>query len=106
MRVGLLEDPLRYLPRTPIQEIRKRQVIYDPEHPSNRLYMVVSGRVKIVNTAEDASQIVTQFVSAEGLFGESMLIHARAQNQTATALEKTALMGWTAADVEQKIERE
>src|SRR5205814_2001027 len=105
-RCSVLEDPLEYLPRAPIQGIQKGHAIYDPQHPSNKLYMVVLGRLKIVNTAYDGSHIVAQIVSAEALFGASALIPNSPQNQTATALENSTVMSWTAEDIEEKIESE
>ncbi len=67
------EDPLTYLPRRPVQEFAKRRVIYDPQQPSDRLYVVILGRVKITNTLEDGGQMVARIVSADGLFGEDRI---------------------------------
>ena len=65
----LYEDPLTYLPRKPVQEFAKRRVIYDSQQPSDHLYVVILGRVKIANISEEGQQMVARIVSAEGLFG-------------------------------------
>jgi len=106
MGKAVLEDALEYLPRGTLQRILKKQSIYDSQCPSDRLYLVAAGRVKIAHTLEDGARIVARFVSAEGLFNESVLVPDRPQNQTAIALENTTVMSWTAAEVEQRIESE
>ncbi len=100
------EDPLTYLPRKPVQEYAKGRVIYDAQHPPGDLYVVILGRVKISNTAEDGCQTVGRIVRAEGLFGESCLVGPTTRSETACALDNVTLMAWTRAEIEQQIERE
>ena len=100
------EDPLTYLPRKPVQEYAKGRIIYDAEHPPNELYVVILGRVKISNTAEDGCQMVGRIARAEDLFGESCLVAPTHCTETATALDNVILMSWSRADIEAQIERE
>jgi len=100
------EDPLTYLPRKPVQEFAKRRVIYDPQQPSDHLYVVILGRVKIANTSDDGAQMVARIVSAEGIFGECSLVGGGRRSECATALDNVTVMSWTAAEIEQQIERE
>src|SRR5438270_3004626 len=100
------EDPLTYLPRKPIQEFAKRRVIYDPQQPSDHLYVVILGRVKISNLGDDGSQMVARIVAAEGLFGESALIGGQHRTEAAVALDNVSLMSWTVGEIEAQIERE
>jgi CRP/FNR family transcriptional regulator len=81
-------------------------VIYDAENPSVDLYVVILGRVKISNTADDGCQTVGRIVRAEGLFGESCLIGPLDRNESATALDNVTLMSWSRADIELQVERE
>jgi CRP/FNR family transcriptional regulator, cyclic AMP receptor protein len=107
INVGLTyEDPLTYLPRKPVQEFAKGRVIFDAQHPTNDLYVVILGRVKTSNTAEDGCQTVGRIVRAEGLFGESSLIGPVNRNESATALDNVTLMSWSRAEIEQQVERE
>ena len=99
------EDPLTYLPRRPIQEFGKGRVIYSPEHPSDRLYLVVLGRVKVTTTAEDGCETIGRIVCPEGLFGEAALVGGR-PSEAAVALDSATVMSWTRSDIEQQIERE
>ncbi len=100
------EDALTYLPRKPVQEFAKERMIYSPERPSEHLYVVILGRVKISSTAEDGCQTIARIVRAEGMFGESSLIGSAGRSETATALDTVSLMAWTRAEIEQYIERE
>src|SRR5438045_3953409 len=95
-----LEDPLTYLPLKPVQEFAKRRVIYDPQQPSAHLYAVILGRVKITNIGDDGSQIVARIVSAEGLFGESVLIGGQCRSEAALALDNVTVMSWTSDEIE------
>src|ERR1051325_4052030 len=101
-----IEDPLTYLPRKPVQEFSKRRVIYDPQQPSDHLYVVILGRVKITNVGDDGSQLVARIVSAEGLFGESALIGGQRRTEAAVALDNVTVMSWTSNEIELQIERE
>jgi CRP/FNR family transcriptional regulator len=100
------EDPLTYLPRKQVQEFAKNRVIYSPAQPSDHLYVVILGRVKLASAAEDGCQTIARIVRTEGLFGESSLIAPRASTETATALDAVSLMSWSRNEIEQHIERD
>jgi CRP/FNR family transcriptional regulator len=102
----LYDDPLTYLPRKPVQEFAKRRVIYDSQQPSDHLYVVILGRVKIANISDEGQQMVARIVSAEGLFGEASLIGTPRRSEAAVALDNVTVMSWSAAEIEQQIERE
>lgn len=102
------EDPLTYLPRKPVQEYAKGRVIYSLEQPSDKLYLVVLGRVKVSTKSEDGIETVSRIVSPEGLFGEAVLVGGRRQGapETAIAMDAATLMWWTRMEIEDQIERE
>jgi CRP-like cAMP-binding protein len=100
-----VEDPLTYLPRKPVQQFSKRQVIYDSQRPTDSLYLVILGRVKVTLNSEGEFQTIARIVGAEGLFGESALI-GMARPESAIALDDVNLMAWPRAEVETQIERE
>jgi CRP/FNR family transcriptional regulator len=100
------EDPLTYLPRKPVQEFAKERTIYGPQQPTESLYVVILGRVKITNTADDGCQTISRIVRTEGLFGESCLVGAKSRSEAATALDTVSVMAWTRNEIEQHIERE
>jgi CRP-like cAMP-binding protein len=100
------EDALTYLPRRPVVEFAKGRVIYGGHQPCQSLYVVILGRVKVTNTGDDGCQIVSRIVCAEGLFGEPALIGASARSESAVALDTVSVMCWSAAEIEQQIDRE
>jgi CRP/FNR family transcriptional regulator, cyclic AMP receptor protein len=99
------EDPLTYLPRKQVQEYAKRRVIYDHHQPSDCLYVVILGRVKITTTADEGFETIGRIVAAEGLFGESALVGSSNRTESAVALDNVTLMAWTRAEIEQQIDR-
>jgi CRP-like cAMP-binding protein len=100
------EDPLTYLPRKPVQEFAKRRVIYDAQQPSDHLYVVILGRVKITNVGDDGSRMVARIICSEGLFGEGCLVGANRKSESAVALDNVTLMSWSTNEIENHIERE
>ena len=99
-----MTDPLMYLPRKPIKEIEKGRVIYSPENSSDRLYLIVRGRVTVTTTAE-GYETISRILCTEDLFGEAVLVGGHAA-ETAAVLDIAMLMSWTRDEIEAQIERE
>jgi CRP/FNR family transcriptional regulator, cyclic AMP receptor protein len=99
------EDPLTYLPRKSVQEFAKGRVIYSPQQPTEKLHLVVLGRVKVSSKAEDGNEIISRIICPEGLFGESVLVGGR-ESESAVALDGATLISWTREEIEQQVERE
>jgi CRP/FNR family transcriptional regulator len=100
------EDPLIYLTRKALKTFAKGQPIYDLQHPSGHLYVVILGRVKITHTADDGCQTITDILAVDKLFGESCLIGERLPAEAAVPLTEVSLMAWTREEIEQRIESE
>lgn len=100
------EDPLTYLPRKPLQEFAKSQMVYGPDKPADRLYLVILGRVKISATSDDGGQTIARIVCPEGLFGEACMIGGASGAETVVAIDNVTVMSWTRSEIEQQIERE
>ncbi len=101
-----VEDPLTYLPRKPVQEFTRRQVIYDAQQPAGCLYLVILGRVTVRLNSEDGYQTITRIVCSEGIFGESALIGPSGRDESAVALDDVTLMSWTRDEIEMHVDRE
>jgi len=101
-----VEDPLTYLPRKPVQEFSRRQVIYDAQQPAGSLYLVILGRVTVRLNSEDGYQTITRIVCSEGIFGESALIGPSGRDESAVALDDVTLMAWTRDEIETQVDRE
>jgi CRP-like cAMP-binding protein len=105
VRAGVhLTDPLMYLPRKPIREIGKGRVIYRPENPTDCLYLVVRGRVKVTTTAE-GYETIARILYTKDLFGEAVLVGGH-PSETAVVVDTAMLMSWTRDEIEAQIGRE
>jgi CRP/FNR family transcriptional regulator, cyclic AMP receptor protein len=102
----VLEDPFGYLPRKGLIEYRRNQIIFDQDQPSDGLFRIVHGRVKVCTAEDDGSSTVIDIYTANEFFGESGLLGLLTRGRTAITLESSALMSWTTAEVEQEIERQ
>ncbi len=101
-----LEDALFYLPRKSVVEYRRGQLIYDEEHPSLGLSLIVQGRVKVAITMDDGSQTVTGIYCSDEFFGEGSLLGTPRRQEYARALDTTTIMTWSADEIEDQIQRQ
>ena len=99
------EDPLTYLSRKPTQDFAKGRIIYGPEHPADRLFLLVRGRVKVNTTRDDGYETIGRLISPEGLFGEAVLVGGR-PTESAVTLEPATVMSWSRDEIEHQTERE
>ncbi len=100
-----LEDPLAHLPCSSILEYRKGQIIYNQDQPSNSLYLVIDGKVKVCRMAEDGRQVVVDIYQTDEFFGESAFLNSAAREEQALALENTKAMTWSTAEIEDLVVR-
>ena len=96
-------DALNYLPRRPLTEYSKGQVIYAGR--CDCLYLVAAGRVKISSTAADGCEAIIKIVPPEGLFGEACMVNQEVRER-AVALDRVQIMAWRREEIEQQIEKE
>ena len=74
-----------------INHYKKKQVIYSEGNHPNRLYYVLSGKVKAYKTNEDGKDLVTDLFSAGDFVGHIALLEASTYKDTAEAIEDTEL---------------
>jgi CRP/FNR family cyclic AMP-dependent transcriptional regulator len=100
-------DALHFLPSTRILEFPRRSCIYEATQAPSRLYLVLSGRVKISCTADSGAQTLLRVAEPEGFFGEAALGPCEhAVRESAMAMEPTQAMCWTADEIHARIEKE
>lgn len=95
-----LEDPLAHLPCSTILAFKKSQIIYNQDQPSNNLYLVIAGKVKVSRMAEDGRQVVVDIYQPDEFFGESAFLSLSRRSEIAVALENVKVMTWTTNDIE------
>lgn len=95
-----LEDPLAHLPCSTILAYKKGQAVYNQDQPSNNLYLVIAGKVKVCRLAEDGRQVVVDIYQPDEFFGESAFLNLSRRSEIAVALEPTKVMTWSTNDIE------
>jgi CRP/FNR family cyclic AMP-dependent transcriptional regulator len=99
------EDPLALLPRTPVREYKKNEVIYDPGDRDDALYLVIDGRVKVSRLAEGGREVVLDFYHKDDFFGETGFLGNSHHGEQATSLDKTSVMVWTIPELKRLMMR-
>jgi CRP/FNR family transcriptional regulator len=99
-------DALNYLPSTRIAEFARRSVIYEPTRPASRLYLLLSGRVKIYMTSNSGVQLLLRVALVEEFFGEGCMVPNYGLREGAVVMDTAQVMSWTPEEVEERIEQE
>ena len=95
-----LEDPLAHLPCSTIAEYRRGQVVYDQEQPSDSLFLVIDGKIKVCRLTDDNRQVVVDIYQPDEFFGESAFLGLPNRMELAVAIESAKVMAWTVAEIE------
>jgi CRP-like cAMP-binding protein/DNA-binding NarL/FixJ family response regulator len=72
-----------------INKFKKKQTIYTEGNHPNRLYYVVSGKVKVYKTNEDGKELVTELFGPGDFMGHIALLEGTVYLDTAEAMEET-----------------
>jgi CRP/FNR family transcriptional regulator, cyclic AMP receptor protein len=73
-----------------VRDYRKDQVILSEGDTSSHMYLVLSGRVKVVQTTEDGKEIIRAIHKAGDSFGELSLLDCEASPAEVVAIEPTS----------------
>jgi CRP-like cAMP-binding protein len=69
-------------------QYKKGQFIYFPDEPSNYIYMIADGRVKIGNYTSDGKEVVKAILSKGEVFGELALTGEDTRSDFAQAMDE------------------
>jgi CRP-like cAMP-binding protein len=84
----LKEESMQELSRiTSMQDIPKNQPIYFPQEPSNSIFFLKKGRVKLTRTSTDGKEMILALVNKGEVFGEMAYFDEGERNDFATALD-------------------
>lgn len=75
-----------------INKLKKKQVIYAEGNHPNRLYYVLSGKVKTYKTNDDGKELVTNLYSSGDFLGHIALLEGTVYWDTAETLDETELV--------------
>ena len=84
----LNNESLQELSRiTSMQDIPKNQPIYFPQEPSNSIFFLKKGRVKLTRASNDGKEMILTLVNKGEVFGEMAYFDEAERNDFATALD-------------------
>ncbi len=70
-----------------LQRVRRRQPIYLPGDPADRIYLLKSGLVKISKVTPEGKELTLMFLTPGSIFGELAVIGQESRNTMAEAYE-------------------
>lgn len=74
-----------------IRFVQKNQILFLPGDPSDSVYFLASGRVKISRLSETGKELILDILEKGRFFGESGILDGRPRETAAEALETTSL---------------
>lgn len=80
-------------------------MIYGRSQPSNSIYLVIDGKVKVCRTASDGRQVVVDIYQPDEFFGESGFLGEKHRVEEAMALDATKVMTWSTSEIEDLVIR-
>jgi CRP/FNR family transcriptional regulator len=87
---SLTDEELRQISgKVVLQEFAKNETILREEDTSNFMYIILLGKVKVVQTTEDGKEIILAMHEAQEFFGEISLLDGKTSPATVVALEES-----------------
>lgn len=84
------EELFRIKERFVIKRFRKGEIILCEDDTNNFMYVILSGKVKVIQTTEDGKEIVLAFHKSGDFFGEMSLIDGKTSPATVMTTEDTS----------------
>jgi CRP/FNR family transcriptional regulator, nitrogen oxide reductase regulator len=88
-----------------IRELTKDTTIFSQGDLAGHCYVVVSGRIRISQSAEDGAQLLVRFVGAGEMFGTAALFAGGTYPAEAVAITDSVILSWSEATVLRLVER-
>lgn len=88
-----------------ILELTKDTTVFNQGDIAGNCYVVLTGRIRISQSAEDGTQLLVRFVGAGEMFGTVALFAGGAYPAEAVATIDSAILGWSKTTVLQLLER-
>lgn len=85
--------------------IKKRQVAYRPGDPSDAIFVIKSGRIKICKITEDGREIILNLLKTGDIFGEMAFLEDQMRDTFAEALDDTNVLIFKKPELLQLIKR-
>ncbi len=83
------EELDRLIPMLSERRFRPRQVVFAAGDPAERVYLVLKGRVKVYQVAENGKEIILDVVGRGGVIGDMAIVEDGEREACAQAMEET-----------------
>lgn len=83
----------------PMRTYAAGQLLYSPQHPTETLYILKMGRVRIFRVSTDGRALTTALIPPGTIFGEMVLLGQRMYDGFAEALDETLVCAMSRSDV-------
>jgi CRP/FNR family cyclic AMP-dependent transcriptional regulator len=80
------------------QTLRKGDVLFRKGEEGNALYMITSGKIKILRQSKDGGEVILAVLAARDFCGEMALLDGLPRSADAVAVEETGLYGLNRKD--------
>jgi CRP/FNR family cyclic AMP-dependent transcriptional regulator len=74
------------------REVRAGEEIFDQDDPSDELFLIIKGRVRIVRKGEDGREVTLAGLTEGGFFGEISIFTGEPRSAAAVAAEPSSLL--------------
>lgn len=95
----------RYLGKRDAIKISKGTYIYNEGDPSDHIYFLNDGQIKLGNQMSDNKQITKKILAKGAVFGDSAIVDDSERREFALAMEESTYFKLSKTDVESLIER-
>ena len=82
----------------------KKEVVYFPEEPSNTIYLIKSGKIKISRISSDGQTITLALLGAGEIFGESAILGQETHQNIAEVVEDAVICAMDRAAFQELLE--
>lgn len=103
---GLSQTELEEIARiTKMQEIKKRQPIYLPGDPSNTIFLLKKGRVKIASSSATGKEVTFEILGPGEIFGELDALEGSPHEMAAEALDDVVICAIRREDFDRYLQK-
>lgn len=92
------EELERLIPHLTERRFKPRQVIFSTGDPAERVYLILKGRVKIYQVADNGKEIILDVAGKGDVVGDSAIVEDGERTATAQAIDETIAVSITWED--------
>lgn len=90
---------------TSMQEIQKSQPIYFAQDPSNSIFFLKKGRVKLTRTSADGKEMIVALINPGDVFGEMSIVDDTERTDYAITMDESLICAISKNDFKEFIEK-